>query len=141
MGKPKGAPKTGGRVKGTPNKVTAQIKDAIMAAYDRLGGVEYLVRVGEEHPVVFCALLGKLLPNELRLPAEELAPLVRIFTSKTEDKGVVIDAEAQDQSAVAAGNATYTTEGLLARSESEATGAGYALPVVSVVPRGRAPER
>jgi hypothetical protein len=42
-GRKPGTPKTGGRRKGTTNKVTALAKDAIAAAADRLGGVDRLV--------------------------------------------------------------------------------------------------
>ena len=42
-GRKPGTPKTGGRQKGTTNKVTALAKDAIAAAADRLGGVDRLV--------------------------------------------------------------------------------------------------
>ncbi len=61
-GRPKGTPKTGGRRKGTPNKTTALIKDMIIEALDNSGGVEYLMKVAEENPAVFCTLLGKVIP-------------------------------------------------------------------------------
>lgn len=41
-GKPKGLPKTGGRQKGTPNKLTTSAKEAIEQAFDGIGGVEAL---------------------------------------------------------------------------------------------------
>lgn len=61
----KGNKKQGGRVKGTPNKSTADLKNAIMAAYDKLGGVDYLVDVGRSKPETFCTLLGKVLPKDI----------------------------------------------------------------------------
>ena len=54
-----------GRKKGTPNKVTKALKDMILGALDGLGGQEYLTRQGEENPVAFMALLGKVLPTTL----------------------------------------------------------------------------
>lgn len=36
-------PKTGGRKKGTPNKLTKAVKDIIASAADELGGQERLV--------------------------------------------------------------------------------------------------
>lgn len=66
MAKPKGSPKTGGRAKGTPNKVTTELKTAIMAAFDAKGGQKYLERVAEEDPRTFCTLLGKVLPAEIK---------------------------------------------------------------------------
>lgn len=42
--------KTGGRKKGTPNKLTGAARDAISMAADRLGGVDRLVSWVEEDP-------------------------------------------------------------------------------------------
>ena len=56
--------KTGGRRAGTPNKITGEVRAAILDAFVRAGGSSYLVRVANEHPAVFCALLGKILPME-----------------------------------------------------------------------------
>lgn len=58
-------PKTGGRKKGTPNKVTAELKTAILKAFDKAGGESYLVTVAKENPAVFCQLLGKVLPMQV----------------------------------------------------------------------------
>lgn len=57
-----GGPKTGGRKKGSKNKTTKALKDAILQAFDKVGGMNYLVRVANEDPKTFCALLGKVLP-------------------------------------------------------------------------------
>ena len=57
--------KTGGRVKGVPNKTTTALKEAILAALDTVGGQAYLERVAEEDPKTFCTLLGKVLPMQL----------------------------------------------------------------------------
>lgn len=61
-GKPKGAPKTGGRQKGTPNKVTGQLKEMILEALDKAGGVEYLLGQAHDNPTAFLTLVGKVLP-------------------------------------------------------------------------------
>lgn len=58
--------KTGGRKKGTPNKVTASVKAALVAAFDDLGGVAALVKWGKKYPTHFYALWGKLLPTEIK---------------------------------------------------------------------------
>ena len=57
--------KTGGRRAGTPNKIGAEVRAAILDAFVQVGGSSYLVRVANEHPAVFCALLGKILPTEI----------------------------------------------------------------------------
>ena len=51
VGKP-GHAKAGGRQKGTPNKVTADLREAIMHAFDKVGGEDYLVRVARKNPQV-----------------------------------------------------------------------------------------
>lgn len=57
--------KTGGRVKGTPNKATAELKAMILSALDGAGGVEYLQRQADESPSAFLSLIGKVLPTTL----------------------------------------------------------------------------
>ncbi len=61
-----GRKKEGGRVKGTPNKTTVALKEAIMNAFEKVGGEDYLVVVAKKDPKTFCALLGKVLPAEIK---------------------------------------------------------------------------
>lgn len=65
MAYPKGAPKVGGRKKGTPNKNTAAVKDMILQALDGAGGVDYLQTQATENPVAFMTLVGKVLPMQV----------------------------------------------------------------------------
>lgn len=60
--------KTGGRTKGTPNKTTAQVKEAILRAFEKVGGASYLEKVAQEDPKTFCTLLGRVLPTEISGP-------------------------------------------------------------------------
>ena len=62
----KGA-KTGGRKKGTPNKINAQLKDMILEALNDQpgGGVAYLKLQAVENPGPFMTLLGKVLPTTI----------------------------------------------------------------------------
>lgn len=68
-GRPKGLPKTGGRQKGTPNKLTADLKSAILEAAQNAGGeggiVGYLTLQAAENPGPFMTLLGKVLPTQV----------------------------------------------------------------------------
>jgi len=57
--------RTGGRKKGTPNKVTASTKDALVQAFTKLGGVPKLVAWGEENRTEFYRLWSKLVPTEV----------------------------------------------------------------------------
>lgn len=58
-------PKTGGRQKGTPNKTTAAVKDMILGALDKAGGLDYLLRQSDENPTAFMTLVGKVLPLQV----------------------------------------------------------------------------
>jgi hypothetical protein len=83
MAKPKGAPKTGGRKKGTPNKVTADLKDAILGALEAEGGQAYLERVAKSDPRTFCSLLGRVLPMQVQGDPEfPLMPVLNIALSR-----------------------------------------------------------
>lgn len=74
-GRPKGHPKTGGRAKGTPNRMTALLKDAIIEAARRAGNtidpqskdglISYLEFQAQQNPGPFLNLLGKVLPVQL----------------------------------------------------------------------------
>ena len=58
--------KTGGRKKGTPNRTTADVKAALVQAFDRLGGVDFLATWAKDNPAEFLRLWVKLLPTEVR---------------------------------------------------------------------------
>lgn len=57
--------KTGGRQKGTPNKLTADVKAMILGALETVGGEDYLARQAEENPGPFMTLVGKVLPTQV----------------------------------------------------------------------------
>lgn len=65
--------KTGGRKKGTPNKTTALLKEAIVAAAEKAGAdmkgkdglTGYCYFLATKEPKAFSTLLGKVLPMQL----------------------------------------------------------------------------
>lgn len=57
--------KTGGRGKGTPNKLTGDVKNMIIEALQNSGGVEYLEKQAVENPNAFLTLVGKVIPFAL----------------------------------------------------------------------------
>ena len=63
----KGAVKQGGRVKGTPNLVTMELRAMVLKALEKVGGVDYLVQQSEENPVAFMSLLAKSMPKEVSI--------------------------------------------------------------------------
>jgi hypothetical protein len=60
----------GGRQRGTPNKVTRALKEAILLALDEAGGdggaVAYLRSQANLSPAAFMGLLGKVLPLTIK---------------------------------------------------------------------------
>lgn len=62
IGKGKPGP---GRPKGSVNKVSADVKTAIMAAFDNVGGSDYLTAQATKNPQAFMVLLGKVLPTQV----------------------------------------------------------------------------
>ena len=71
-----GSSRVGGRQKGTPNKLTASLKAAVLEAFEKLGGVDYLVKVGNDDPRTFLALVGKILPTQMEAPEGSSQELV-----------------------------------------------------------------
>lgn len=59
-------PKTGGRQKGTQNKVSGELKEMILGALNTAGGEKYLVTQARDNPGPFLTLLGKVLPTTLQ---------------------------------------------------------------------------
>jgi hypothetical protein len=76
--------KTGGRVKGVPNKLTADVKAMILAALDEAGGVDYLRKQAVENPSAFMTLVGKVLP--LQVTGQGSGPLQITLTRYDEKK-------------------------------------------------------
>lgn len=58
--------KTGGRVKGVPNKNTTAVKEALQAAFEGIGGVKRLIAWAQEEPTEFYKLWSKILPQEIK---------------------------------------------------------------------------
>ncbi len=63
-----------GRPKGSPNKTTALLKDAVLQAAQNAGGKEGLIGYLEvqavANPAPFLALLGKVLPMQIEGPGK-----------------------------------------------------------------------
>ena len=77
-----------GRPKGSRNKLTRQVREAVLTALHEAGGVDYLRWAAREQPAAFMALLGKLLAAEMRAaPVPELPPLRVVFVPPGEPGG------------------------------------------------------
>jgi len=91
-GKAKGSPKTGGRVAGTANHNTTQLKDMILGALSDVGGQAYLARQAEDNPGPFMTLVGRVLPRDVNATldmklniAEELDKLKFLINAASRD--------------------------------------------------------
>src|SRR3546814_17085310 len=73
-----------GRKKGVPNRMTKQVKEMILAALDKAGGVDYLTRQDDESPNAFLYLFGKVLP--IQVTGEGNGPLQISMTALEEDR-------------------------------------------------------
>lgn len=78
-----------GRPKGSPNKTTALLKDAILMAAEKAGGpgglVGYLTLQAQENPGPFMALLGKVMPMQVQGDPE--APLIAVIERRIVQAG------------------------------------------------------
>lgn len=82
--------KVGGRVKGTPNKVTATLKEAILMAAEGAhpeGMTGYLRRQAIENPAAFMTLLGKVLPTTLANDTTNPIPAPQFIVQPVAPKG------------------------------------------------------
>jgi hypothetical protein len=62
IGKGKPGP---GRPKGSVNKATKAIKEMVIEALDKAGGVDYLLAQSRDNPTAFLTLVGKTLPLQV----------------------------------------------------------------------------
>lgn len=79
--------KTGGRVKGVPNRITATAKENFIDAFDHLGGIQALVewaKKSDENRRAFYGFYARLIPQDVTSGDQPLAPTVieRVVTTK-----------------------------------------------------------
>ena len=55
----------GGRRKGTPNKVSGSVKEAVLETFMQLGGVTHMAEWAGKNPGDFYRILARLLPREV----------------------------------------------------------------------------
>src|SRR5688572_6269843 len=95
-----------GRPKGSPNKLTTVMRDALLHAYHEIGGGEAFVAWARKHPSKFYALLVKSIAREREPKAEGTGVQVFIRTANgmvpverrrsVFDEGQVIDVDAPE---------------------------------------------
>lgn len=70
----------GGRPKGAVNKTTKAVKEALVEAFDELGGVPALVKWGQKNPTGFYQLWGKLMPIQAEVSGADGGPIITTIT-------------------------------------------------------------
>ncbi len=48
-----------------PKRLSAEIIEGIIEAFERVGGVDYLVEIALKDPPTFCRLLARLIPQQI----------------------------------------------------------------------------
>ena len=61
-----GRPKSGGREFGTPNRLTAVFREAVLWVYDGLGGHAAFLQWARENPTEYYKIAIRLIPVEMR---------------------------------------------------------------------------
>lgn len=67
-----------GRPKGVKDKIPTQVKEAILEAFNEVGGTEYLIKLAKGDRfsrAAFCRLIEKIVPGELKLEGEVTGPI------------------------------------------------------------------
>ena len=54
-----------GRPKGSANKITRDIREAVLQSFETVGGAEYLATQARDNPTAYLTLLGKVLPMQV----------------------------------------------------------------------------
>src|SRR5215468_5800906 len=74
-------PDGAGRRKGTPNKRTVAVYEAVTKTFHQLGGVRFLVECARKHPTEFIKVWMKLLPLTIKadLKARAAEPKFDVF--------------------------------------------------------------
>jgi hypothetical protein len=59
-----------GRKKGAENKITTDVKEMVIRAFDQVGGADWLVSQAENNPTAFMTLIGKIIPTQVNASVE-----------------------------------------------------------------------
>ena len=97
-----GKPKRSGGARpntGAPKRrrtLSLDVKEAIAKAFELSGGVDYLVKVAKGDARVFCALLAKIIPTEVKAEVNVHGALVDAIQKGRERSGITIDQDGRE---------------------------------------------
>ncbi len=83
----KGKDKTGGRAKGTPNKLSKSVRDTVLAVFNELQDdpEANLHEWGKNNPTAFYQIAAKLIPTDLKATVETSETIIHVGYGKRED--------------------------------------------------------
>jgi hypothetical protein len=90
-GRKPGTPKTGGRRKGSVNKTTAAVKDALATVYQNIGGDKTLASWAKDNQKDFYTLWVKLLPVQTQISGPNGGPIETANLSPEQREQRVLD--------------------------------------------------
>lgn len=67
--------KSGGRTKGTPNKITRAFRESVQIAFGAIGGDKAFAAWARENPTEYYKIAARLIPQELRHAGGDGQPL------------------------------------------------------------------
>lgn len=67
--------KTGGRIKGVPNKTTTTVRENTLAVFDQIGGLDTMADWASENLTEFYRLYGRMAPSDPDAPGSADNPL------------------------------------------------------------------
>ncbi|BCA54648.1 hypothetical protein W02_17880 [Nitrospira sp. KM1] len=76
----KGMKKLGGRKRGIPNKLTSNFRDAILLAYQDIGGHRAFAEWATENKTDFYKIAARLIPGEIRNSSDNE---IRVIIART----------------------------------------------------------
>jgi hypothetical protein len=76
----KAGKKTGGRKRGTPNKLTLSAKVALEMAFEGIGGAKALEKWGNENQTEFYKIWSKIIPKDIVHSGNEDNPVAHSIT-------------------------------------------------------------
>jgi hypothetical protein len=68
--------RTGGRQKGTPNKITTAFKEAVRIVYEDIGGHKAFAEWARENPTEFYKIAARLIPTEIATRSDDTLTVV-----------------------------------------------------------------
>jgi hypothetical protein len=80
----KGMTKMGGRKAGTPNTFTKSFREALLIAYENIGGNEAFSRWAAENQTEFYRIAARLIPTELKTHSEPVRVIIDTLGTYTD---------------------------------------------------------